>query len=257
MSTGAKIMNCQINILWCAVRLLFYLNSSFANKMSKTISIEGGKLIVNGADIIYHVVETKQSTTYYKGMSTIKHRIGGPAYIGVAHNSNTREEIYFVDDVAHREDGPAAEAFFLNGTKSVERWFLSGKLHRKCGAAVTAWDVNGNIIRTRYYINNVQHCETGPAAIEYYDTGAVAMETWFIDDKLHRVGKPAIVLYNRNGDVIDEQFWENGEHVDPPPKNINNVVDQAQKIDSNLLIEERLTLVEANIAKIINKLNLL
>ena len=90
------------------------------------------------------------TTTYYKYPNyTVRHRLGGPAYISGGYRA------WYKDGLRHREDGPA-----IISPAGSEYWYQNDQLHRLGGPAYISGGCRA------WYKDGLRHREDGPA-IEY------------------------------------------------------------------------------------------
>jgi len=99
----------------------------------------------------YTVEVTKDSTSWYKEGTTIRHRLDGPA---IEYANGTK--YWYNEGKLHREDGPACE--YADGDKE---WYKEDKRHREDGPAIEY--ANGD---KEWYNEGKLHREDGPA-VEY------------------------------------------------------------------------------------------
>jgi hypothetical protein len=139
------------------------------------------------------------------------------------------------DELLHRTDGPALIKYYQNGNIKIEKWYQNGKrIHDDVNPCVIDYYPSGNIkfnifyrnpdldepAFIAYYDNNGNTIEGEmwgnelpkhrdhdmPALIKYDINGNIILEQWYQNGLLHRVGQPASIKYNRHGNVVME-IW--------------------------------------------------
>jgi uncharacterized protein YuzE len=98
----------------------------------------------------------------------------------------------------------------------------------------------GVITREKYQINNVgrhsegRHNMNGPAYIERDEnTGVTTLEIFYERDEKHRVNAPAVIKRDENtGEIIETEYWEDGEQVSPPPTSYTEKIKQEKEKES-------------------------
>lgn len=99
-------------------------------------------------------------------------------------------------------------------------WRLGTKLHRDGGPASVQFKEDGSVSSESWYWHGVMHRIEGPSFIVYYnivvgDCYQVDSLHWYKNGKNHRLDGPARIWYYENGDIKEEQWWINGNKIDP------------------------------------------
>ena len=99
--------------------------------------------------------------------------------------------MWILNDQLHRSDGPAYIEWFADGEQKIVEWWQSGALSRA----------------------------GGPAAVEYHSADgesadSVANEQWWVEGRLHRLDGPAFEMTHANGQVVEQQWWQDGLRVE-------------------------------------------
>jgi hypothetical protein len=178
----------------------------------------------------------------------------GPAVRVVEPSGKVLYEIFFEAGRLHRDpaEGPA---WHEDKSGIVERRYVDrGLLHRdeRDGPAVVVTDtITGVILREEYYRNGSPHREQGPAFVTRHPDGSPFSESWCRDGEANREDGPAITFWwtdgsprseawffrdrllraatdgpayrrwNEQGELVQEEYWVNGEMVakDATPSN--------------------------------------
>lgn len=143
-----------------------------------------------------------------------------PAVIVYYKNGNIQTQEWWKNDELHREDDlPARIDYHASGYISEKHWSIYDEPLRQ----------NSKVTSASYYDNKENNLEAEtlnvypdqqnePSVIRYYDdfdekrNQLIEAKEWFNEDeKKHRDdGLPAVIVYDKNGNIIKQEFWENG-----------------------------------------------
>ncbi|WP_040620649.1 hypothetical protein [Rhodovulum sp. PH10] len=157
------------------------------------------------------------------------HRLGGPACIDAQYkeewepeNRRVRREGWFWHGQIHRSSrqGPAVTDYDATGRKIREIYVEDGKRHRDpaSGPAEILWSAEGEETSASYCVRGQLHREDGPAFTWHPSDWAEEITEYHLEGNLHRnpLEGPARIVRARDGSRNYEEFWSNGERIEPP-----------------------------------------
>ncbi len=143
----------------------------------------------------------------------------GPAYISRDPVTGAvLAECYYRNGQMHRTCGPASLARNETGRITVEFWYIDGKPHRDSKEGPAEYCLLATYHDTYQAITDASgETREELVASEAESTEASRTEYWFNGER-HRDPEdgPAMIERDASGEIIDTQFWGNGEKIETP-----------------------------------------